>query len=106
MQSKLWKGICMEDVRNSKETPCTENLMILRNFQYWHKFFIWFLLLLLKDVFEGFGHRPLNFSHLNLGLFEPIFIQILVETLSKSYSDIHDKQARDDSTIVPLGQGN
>ena len=54
----------MEDVRNSEATPCTENLTILRNFQYWHKFFIWFVLLLLKDVFEGFGHRPLNFNHL------------------------------------------
>ena len=50
----------MADVRNSKETPCTEDLIILRNFQYWHKFFMWFVLLLLKDVFEGFGHCPLK----------------------------------------------
>ena len=90
------KGICIEDGRNSEETPCTENLMILRNFQYWHKFFVLFVLLLSKDVFEGFGHRPLKLNHLkrnsqylNLGLFEAI--------------GIRDKQARDDSTIVPLG---
>ena len=42
----------MEYVQNSEEA---ENLMILRNFQYWHKFFIWFVLLLLKDVFECCG---------------------------------------------------
>ena len=73
-----------------EETPSTDNLMILRNFQYRHNFFIWFVLLLLKDVFEGFGHRPLklnhlkrNSQHLNLGLFEAIFIQILVENTDK-----------------------
>ena len=54
----------MEDIENSEETQRTEDLMILRNFQCWHKFFIWFALLLLKDIFEGFGHRRLNLIHL------------------------------------------
>ena len=30
----------MEGVRNSEETPCPQYLIILRNFQYWRKFFI------------------------------------------------------------------
>ena len=88
----------MESVRNSEETTCIQKLIVLRNFQYWHKRFVvclissmsCLILLLLKDVFEGFGHRSLKLNHfkrnsqyLNLGLFEAIFIRILVEYTDK-----------------------
>ena len=34
--------IVVETLRNSKETLSTQNLIILRNFQYWPKFLVYF----------------------------------------------------------------
>ena len=39
----------MEGVRNLEETPRTQNLIILRNFQYWRKFFMVCLISSLSD---------------------------------------------------------
>ena len=45
----VMEEIRMEDVRNSEETHYTENLIILRNFQYLHKFFMVYLASSMSD---------------------------------------------------------